>query len=224
MYVYVDDSDVCGISAVQPDIRPPGLINGSLGLDRDREEVEGHDTPPPVAFIIGGQDAQKGQFPWQVSIWEGGEHLCGGTLINDLFVLTAAHCVRGDSKEDDFSAFDFILGSTQIDGGVEEALHVSAERVFRHPDYVGGGDYSNDIALVKVRHSSQSNVARNTTSCECRSFLFIYFQLSESVANQMSEYILPACAPTNDIDFVNQALTGVVSGWGKTSYPCKTGL
>ena len=141
-------------------MRPPGLIaNSSLGLDKDREEGEGRATPPPAAFIIGGQDAQKGQFPWQVSIWEGNEHLCGGTLINDLFVLTAAHCVRGSAGgEDDFTEFDFILGSTQIDGSVEEAVHVSAERVFRHPGYVGGGDYSNDIALVKVRDPHSQNL------------------------------------------------------------------
>ena len=146
-------ADVCGNSKNPPDTKPPSLIvNGTF--DRPHTLHEGdQQQPPAAAFIIGGQDAQSGQFPWQVSIWDGEEHLCGGTLINDAFILTAAHCVRGrlnDEGEEDFSDYTFILGSTQIDGGVENALHLKAERVFRHHGYEGGGDYKNDIALVKV--------------------------------------------------------------------------
>lgn len=44
--------------------------------------------------VIGGSDAQEGQFPYQVSLRVGGLHVCGGTIISSHFILTAAHCVE----------------------------------------------------------------------------------------------------------------------------------
>ncbi|TNN48417.1 Transmembrane protease serine 3 [Liparis tanakae] len=45
--------------------------------------------------IVGGNSSEPGQFPWQVSLHFGSEHLCGGSIITSRWVLTAAHCVFG---------------------------------------------------------------------------------------------------------------------------------
>ena len=45
----------------------------------------------PQPRIIGGRNALKGEFPWQVSI--GG--YCGGTILSSKTILTAGHCVSG---------------------------------------------------------------------------------------------------------------------------------
>lgn len=49
--------------------------------------------------IVGGQEAQVGEFPWQVSLHiKNIAHVCGGSIINERWIVTAAHCVQDDIK------------------------------------------------------------------------------------------------------------------------------
>ena len=41
--------------------------------------------------ILGGQEASD-IIPWQVSVQMMGSHLCGGTILNNITVISAAHC------------------------------------------------------------------------------------------------------------------------------------
>ncbi|KAM7285482.1 hypothetical protein ISCGN_032415 [Ixodes scapularis] len=56
----------------------------------------------PSAQIVGGEDAQPLEFPWQISLQQilrpGGDwqHVCGGAIINEQYIATAAHCVEDD--------------------------------------------------------------------------------------------------------------------------------
>ena len=43
--------------------------------------------------ITNGNPANRGQFPWQAALIIDNNYFCGGSLISNLWVLTAAHCV-----------------------------------------------------------------------------------------------------------------------------------
>uniref|UniRef100_A0A8C9EXZ1 Peptidase S1 domain-containing protein n=1 Tax=Pavo cristatus TaxID=9049 RepID=A0A8C9EXZ1_PAVCR len=46
-------------------------------------------------LIIGGTDSSPGEWPWQVSLHvklSRRRHLCGGSIISNQWILTAAHC------------------------------------------------------------------------------------------------------------------------------------
>lgn len=45
--------------------------------------------------IIGGSDASDGGFPYQASLRSWGSHFCGGSILNERWILTAGHCVSG---------------------------------------------------------------------------------------------------------------------------------
>jgi len=45
--------------------------------------------------IVGGQESKLNEFPWMARLSYFNRFYCGGMLINDRYVLTAAHCVKG---------------------------------------------------------------------------------------------------------------------------------
>uniref|UniRef100_A0A8C8DCI3 Acrosin n=1 Tax=Oncorhynchus tshawytscha TaxID=74940 RepID=A0A8C8DCI3_ONCTS len=97
---------------------------------------------PGGSRVVGGRNAPLGAWPWQVSVQVRSWHLCGGTIVNSLWVLTAAHC--------------FTIVPLRVVAGLNVltepgqysqcryVVEVRAHEKFHHPSY------SNDIALLRL--------------------------------------------------------------------------
>nr|XP_057937569.1 transmembrane protease serine 3 isoform X2 [Doryrhamphus excisus] len=100
--------------------------------------------PKYTTRIVGGNLSRPGQFPWQVSLHFSSEHLCGGSIITSLWILTAAHCVFGFT---DPSMWTVHVGRTEQP--VHGAQSLAVEQIIFHTRYRPKGlDY--DIALMKL--------------------------------------------------------------------------
>jgi len=45
--------------------------------------------------VVGGVEAVPHSWPWQVSLQSSRGHFCGGSIINEHWVVSAAHCAPG---------------------------------------------------------------------------------------------------------------------------------
>nr|XP_011447092.3 zinc metalloproteinase nas-39-like [Crassostrea gigas] len=112
----------CGIPAISP----------SLGNSR----------------IVGGKEATPGSWPWQASIVYGSfkDHMCGGTLISDQWVVTAGHCFEDDRST---SSWHVVLGNHHLNRHDSHQIVVGVSKVLVHERY-DQDTTENDITLLKL--------------------------------------------------------------------------
>ncbi|CAB3260974.1 unnamed protein product [Arctia plantaginis] len=110
------------------------------------------------AAAVGGQDANRSEFPQMALLGYGdsldtAQWLCGGSVISERFILTAAHCVFSKSVGTVKYAAMGILKRTDPP---ETWQRYNVKRAIRHPEYKPPSKY-NDIALLEVDRTIKFN-------------------------------------------------------------------
>lgn len=95
--------------------------------------------------IIGGRNATSGGYPYQVAIHRStGGLACGGSIISDRIVLTAAHCDLGSVAN-----YKILAGSLYVYGDANAQLR-DVRSFIKHDLYSEAGN-GYDIALAEVK-------------------------------------------------------------------------
>ncbi|XP_053976001.1 chymotrypsin-2-like [Hylaeus volcanicus] len=95
--------------------------------------------------IVNGESVKLGEIPYQVSLQTKGSeyHFCGGSVLNENYVLTAAHCVNEQSYP-----IEVVAGTVSLDS--RTSVH-QVEKMIVHAGYNSRDSWVNDIALIKLK-------------------------------------------------------------------------
>uniref|UniRef100_A0A2K6UTM4 Coagulation factor IX n=1 Tax=Saimiri boliviensis boliviensis TaxID=39432 RepID=A0A2K6UTM4_SAIBB len=127
---------------VFPDVYNENSTEVETILDNVTQSTQSFDD---FTRVVGGEEAKPGQFPWQVVLNGKVDAFCGGSIVNEKWVVTAAHCIETGVK------ITVVAGKHNI----EETEHTEQKRnvirIIPHYNYNATiNKYSHDIALLEL--------------------------------------------------------------------------
>ncbi|CAL4061058.1 unnamed protein product, partial [Meganyctiphanes norvegica] len=144
-----------------------------------------------LAKIVGGTTQRRFDAPWLVSLQlrENGRlrHNCGGVLLAEDYVLTAAHCFKLHGR----SSYIIRIGEYNLNSRDSDQEDFLIEKIFVHDEFDTNVEFNNDIAILKVSRKNGRGI-------------------------KFSRSVQPACLPEERASYETLRDCNI-AGWGTTS-------
>ncbi|BFZ24346.1 hypothetical protein BsWGS_27384 [Bradybaena similaris] len=129
-----------------------------------RKAVQARDVDDGLDKIIGGRTTRHGQYPWTVNIYDRTRrkgapngHTCGGAIISEYWVLTAALCLRYGKR----SSLSIVVGDFDADIKDEGEQRFLVDQFIPHEQYNSSTKSVRLLKRVSLRCKSDSFCRRN---------------------------------------------------------------
>jgi len=133
--------------------------NGSVAEEIERVKCDGD-----CKRIVNGFDADEGEWPWIAALLNNGRQFCGGSLIDNKHILTAAHCVASMSRYE-VANLRIRLGDYKIKtNGETEIWESKAERVVRHKEF-SQNTLHKDVAIITMEDEVPASLKHVSPVC-----------------------------------------------------------
>ncbi|MGB1294273.1 MAG: trypsin-like serine protease [Flavobacteriales bacterium] len=104
--------------------------------------------------IVGGTEVVPEVYPWMVELISNNAHHCGGALINEQWVLTAAHCLQDVPAFGITAPTKVIINTTVRETVQSYSEEIDIEEMYLFPDYIFSAGSNGDIGLIKLANST----------------------------------------------------------------------
>jgi trypsin len=188
-----------------------------------------------VPEIVDGKPAAPGRWPFTVALLDKGTpdnynaQFCGGALIDNNHVLTAAHCVEGASASD----MQVLVGTNSLAQG---GRRIDVARVTIHPDFDTNPFLQSDVAVLRlgeavnditpVTYASSTTQDNNIAPDNARTTVVGWGQLTwlRPGPEELHQASLPrnTIAECNGLNFYNGRLTKLNVCAGDLQQPGKS--
>jgi secreted trypsin-like serine protease len=103
--------------------------------------------PVTTSRILGDERVLQNTWSWTISLRdEKNRHFCGGSILNERYVITAAHCFA--NKKHILSSITVCAGTNRLSDTCRQPREI--KNVINHPSY-NDATFANDIALIQVK-------------------------------------------------------------------------
>ncbi|XP_049299565.1 brachyurin-like isoform X2 [Anopheles funestus] len=106
----------------------------------------------PSHRIVNGEEAIPGQFPYQIALltnFGAGTSLCGGSVLTNNYILTAAHCVVDETTLATGGTAIMGVHNRNVQEATQQRIAFTTAGIIPHPGYTRT-NIRNDVAVVRL--------------------------------------------------------------------------